>query len=610
MRQSGSFFHRLALVALLLPLGSAFAACADSDSIPTGGDDDESETDDGASGSPTGGPDDEAICLLHNCNSDAECGACDEGRNTCLLDEKRCVACDADTGTGCDAGEVCSSWGNCVPEGQTCATDSHGEPTFTCVSNADCAACDPMHQVCDPASSKCVACTGSDTSQCLSTDLCIENKCSNKCPAACDVDNDCANCTGAGYEAPACNAHKCAECSPTYACPAGLTCSPQGTCTAECGSHNSGACESDADCAGCGGDATTCHAPINGGPGTCGPSAAGCSDLGNGVAVLPDPWDEVTNLCSNDGDCSGVGIELNVGKMLRDLTGIDDIGDANIDYGMNVCAAVTVGVGGNEVSCGVCVPCQVDTDCNDIDIDQVTGQAFGGLGQLAVAVLLDQIFGQNDHKVHMYCEQVAGGYGVCSPCPGFIYDCSVGTEEPGGSSGGGGSCDHDECEVGGALDASCNACAADVCDVDPYCCTNSWDATCVQETSMYCSSACGSSSSGGSGGSCVHDECDTGLALTSSCSSCADTVCNQDPYCCDNSWDSQCVGEAESMCGLSCGGSSAPVCQHGTCAEGVALEAACSPCATTVCGEDPYCCDTAWDATCVNEADSLCGGCI
>ena len=61
MRQSGSFFHRLALVALLLPLGSAFAACADSDSIPTGGDDDESETDDGdSSGSPTGGPDDEA----------------------------------------------------------------------------------------------------------------------------------------------------------------------------------------------------------------------------------------------------------------------------------------------------------------------------------------------------------------------------------------------------------------------------------------------------------------------------------------------------------------------------------------------------------------------
>src|SRR5262249_56603182 len=102
------------------------------------------------------------------------------------------------------------------------------------------------------------------------------------------------------------NDHKCAQCWATYACPAGQTCSPQGTCTTQCGQSNNGVCQTDAECKGCGGDATKCHKPINGGDGKCGPEAAGCSDLGQNAAVLPAPWDKVTNLCSNDGDCSGV----------------------------------------------------------------------------------------------------------------------------------------------------------------------------------------------------------------------------------------------------------------------------------------------------------------
>ncbi len=47
-------------------------------------------------------------------------------------------------------------------------------------------------------------------------------------------------------------------------------------------------------------------------------------------------------------------------------------------------------------------------------------------------------------------------------------------------------------------------------------------------------------------------------------------------------------------------------CTHGLCANGPKLDAACDPCAATVCAADAYCCSTAWDGICVNEAKSMC----
>jgi hypothetical protein len=55
----------------------------------------------------------------------------------------------------------------------------------------------------------------------------------------------------------------------------------------------------------------------------------------------------------------------------------------------------------------------------------------------------------------------------------------------------------------------------------------------------------------------------------------------------------------------SSGGS--PACAHAICAAGGALASACDPCAKTVCASDAYCCSTSWDATCVQEAGSMCG---
>jgi len=504
----------------------SLAACSDDEANTTG-------TTSSGSGGETGN---NGICIAHNCREDSHCEGCADDKTTCRIEAGeeygRCVAC-GDGAAGCPPGYVCSSWGNCVPEGLECPTDSNGVPQISCTNSGDCAACDPAHLVCDTATGQCAACTENDTSECQSTDICKNGQCSPACAADCTVDNDCAQCGGAK----ACNNHKCSECSATYACAAGETCDlTTGTCQKQCGLLEApGTCGADQDCAGCGGMQNTCHIPLGSSMGTCGPNATGCSDLGQGALALPPPYNQITNTCSTDQDCvnSGAGINYNVGEALREALGTDEIvgqpiGDAFVQYPMNVCGAITLA----DVSCGVCVPCREDTDCADIDIDALAGQLFPGVGGAVLAFVFDQIFGNNEHKLYMYCESVAAGYGVCLPCPGLLNDCA----ESGGG-GGSGSCDHDPDTVGGPLDPSCGPCEAEVCGFDSYCCTTQWDQVCVDEAADNCGS-----------GSC-HDECDTGAAMGAECGSCAGAVCQADSYCCTTSWDSLCVDQAAMTAG-------------------------------------------------------------
>jgi hypothetical protein len=110
---------------------------------------------------------------------------------------------------------------------------------------------------------------------------------------------------------------------------------------------------------------------------------------------------------------------------------------------------------------------------------------------------------------------------------------------------------------------------------------------------------------------CAHSTCASGVALSPSCSPCAATVCAVDPYCCQTSWDETCVGEGKSLCTGSCetvvpdAGPSA--CSHPVCAVGIALVATCDSCAQAVCAADAFCCSGGWDATCVGEAVTICG---
>lgn len=111
---------------------------------------------------------------------------------------------------------------------------------------------------------------------------------------------------------------------------------------------------------------------------------------------------------------------------------------------------------------------------------------------------------------------------------------------------------------------------------------------------------------------CEHAVCSTGTPLVSTCDTCPTTLCARDPYCCATAWDATCVGEVASICGLDCTAPPPPdagpsTCAHPTCAAGGPLVSGCEPCAGTLCAQDPYCCTTAWDGTCVNEVASVCG---
>ncbi len=53
-----------------------------------------------------------------------------------------------------------------------------------------------------------------------------------------------------------------------------------------------------------------------------------------------------------------------------------------------------------------------------------------------------------------------------------------------------GLCAHSLCSEGGSLQDGCNACVTDICQVDPVCCTTSWDEGCVSEVTTVCDQPC------------------------------------------------------------------------------------------------------------------------
>jgi Notch-like protein len=107
-------------------------------------------------------------------------------------------------------------------------------------------------------------------------------------------------------------------------------------------------------------------------------------------------------------------------------------------------------------------------------------------------------------------------------------------------------CSHGLCESGAALVNGCDPCVTQVCAADPFCCSNSWDSLCVNQVETVCLQAdCISTA-------CAHLVCTTGGALASGCHPCVTQICGVDPFCCNNSWDSACVNEVGTVCGLAC----------------------------------------------------------
>lgn len=110
---------------------------------------------------------------------------------------------------------------------------------------------------------------------------------------------------------------------------------------------------------------------------------------------------------------------------------------------------------------------------------------------------------------------------------------------------------HDKCATGGALPGA-DTCTADICTADPYCCTTAWDAVCVAEVRTVCGSLSCAEANGTcshslcSGGASLVNSCDGSKA------DCVADICAVDPYCCSTNWDATCVAEVASVCGNNC----------------------------------------------------------
>jgi len=75
---------------------------------------------------------------------------------------------------------------------------------------------------------------------------------------------------------------------------------------------------------------------------------------------------------------------------------------------------------------------------------------------------------------------------------------------------------------------------------------------------------------GGGGPGFCHDVCEEGPPMDPFCEPCAEIVCDNDPFCCDSSWDDLCVQEAQDLCGAQCFGNACASCSE-------ALEGAADP---------------------------------
>ena len=166
-------------------------------------------------------------------------------------------------------------------------------------------------------------------------------------------------------------------------------------------------------------------------------------------------------------------------------------------------------------------------------------------------------------------------------------------------------CDFDGCEgstnecfvesPNSSPGCSDSTCCSTTCGVDQYCCDVRWDDFCAGEAEGLCD---------GQFAACAVDRGSCGSPHTQAgCSNveCCNTVCAKDPFCCLTEWDANCVDEANSTCFLTCTARAADCfTAHPT--------AGCNSrdCCALVCPDDPFCCETEWDDSCVTSANQVC----
>lgn len=450
----------------LLPLAALLAAasclwastqgCGGNEDIPLG--DEGGIRRPGSSGASGGGNEElpQGLTACNpTCDQDDECSDCPGDQTHCDTTSHICIACGPNAGGAtCGAGKECSQYGFCVPAGTACPVDGAGVPTLDCNDDAACAACSPDYRVCNTTTKKCGKCNPNAApapgSLCQATEACSpQGTCEPKCPENCASDGQCGQCGDkGGAKANVCTRGACSECNPTKAnnggCGDGKTCADNGQCEPRCGENDQQPrqCGGDEDCVHCSETSQedngagkgvqgaaqpvpwTCKRADGAAKGQCVPNLSGgesgCQALGG--QILPSPFNKVTTLCEDDSKCANAGAEFNVGGLLSKLTDLPGISDsAGFKYPMKRCAKMEIL--GNDLPCGICVPCKEDNDCNDINVIESVGSIFGPVGNLLSRVLESAIFGDNPPIIHMTCSKVFGDFGACVPCSSILTAC-------------------------------------------------------------------------------------------------------------------------------------------------------------------------------------------
>jgi hypothetical protein len=142
-------------------------------------------------------------------------------------------------------------------------------------------------------------------------------------------------------------------------------------------------------------------------------------------------------------------------------------------------------------------------------------------------------------------------------------------------------------------------CEAIVCAIAPSCCDIGWDAACAETALIECETC------GGMGGGDPTGDCCAANG-TPGCEDlvCHAIVCESMPECCDVEWDAACAAAAQDSCVI------CPDPGPGDCCADNGTPGCSDPvCEALVCATDPFCCDTAWDQICADQAIAVCADC-
>ena len=100
---------------------------------------------------------------------------------------------------------------------------------------------------------------------------------------------------------------------------------------------------------------------------------------------------------------------------------------------------------------------------------------------------------------------------------------------------------------------------------------------------------------------CPHSKCVADDAPLGSCvdsDPCVEAICAENESCCTTEWSHDCVDMVKTVCDAFCSEELFDECSHHVCVEGEPL--ACrSPCVLAICEQNPDCCDSSWDESCV-----------